>query len=470
MSDLFGFQNQTWLNLNKRVAIVKYIVSFMISLYNLAMQKYTTQEPIYALATAYSPSALAVIRASGEGVISLFSPFFTGKLEEAKTNTAIHGYILDKNNNKIDEVMVIKYTKGHGYTSEEAFEIMSHGSLPVIKRISSLMEECGIRRALKGEFTYRAFVHGKMDLTEAEAVEELVKAKGERSRENALKRLNGSIRREADSIKKEILDILASLEVYLDYGEDEIIEDWIFPIERVEKIIARLDQIARTYSSSRLYREGAKVVLAGRTNAGKSSLFNALLKENRAIVSSIAGTTRDYLEVECDLDGIPIRLFDTAGLRESSDEIEREGISRSEEMIENADLVVYVLDGNEEEKEKKKNTIYVHSKKDLTHREGLSFSSLTGEGLDGVINAIKEYLTRDLEGVSEVPIIESERQKEKIEKTKESLEEAIINRDKSADIIALFFQEALDELSELTGEVTTEDVLDVLFSSFCLGK
>ena len=152
------------------------------------MLAYTTQEPIYALATAFAPSALAVIRASGEDVLSIISPYFTGKLEKAKTNEAIHGYIIDKDGKKIDEVMLIKYTKGHGYTSEEAFEIMCHGSLPVIRKISSLMESIGIRKALRGEFTYRAFMHGRMDLTEAEAVEELVKAKGERGREEALER------------------------------------------------------------------------------------------------------------------------------------------------------------------------------------------------------------------------------------------------------------------------------------------
>lgn len=435
------------------------------------MLAYTTQEPIYALATAFAPSALAVIRASGEDVLSIVSPYFTGKLEKAKTNVAIHGYIVDKDGKKIDEVMLIKYTKGHGYTSEEAFEIMCHGSLPVIRKISSLMESIGIRKALRGEFTYRAFMHGRMDLTEAEAVEELVKAKGERGREDALERLSGSIRKEASIIKDDILNILASLEVQLDYGEDEIIEDWIFPIERVEKIIARLEQISSTYRSSRLYSSGAKVVLAGATNAGKSSLFNALLKENRAIVSSIAGTTRDYLESNCEIDGIPIRLFDTAGLRDGDDEIEKEGINRSKEMIKDADLVVFVLDGNEKEPTlKAEKTIYVHSKRDIEPSSGLSFSSLTGEGIDKVIDAISHFLSSEINSFSDCPVIESKRQKDKIDETIDSLKETIKNKDMSVDIIALYFQEALSSLSELTGEITTDDVLDVLFSSFCLGK
>ncbi len=435
------------------------------------MFQYTTDEPVYALATAYVPSALAVIRASGEGSVDLLKPFFRGRLEEAVSNSAVHGYIIDENNDKIDEVVVIKYSKGRGYTSEEAFEIMCHGSLPVIRAVSALLERAGFRKALRGEFTYRSFMHGRMDLTEAEAVEELVKAKGERGRVDALERLTGSIRREADSIKKEIVNILASLEVQLDYGEDEIIEDWVFPVERVEKLIKRLEMISSTYRSERLYTEGARVVLAGAVNAGKSSLFNALLKENRSIVSSRAGTTRDYIEAECEMDGIPVTLFDTAGLRDGTDEVEAEGILRSKKMIEDADLVVYVLDvGEKEPEEKEEKTIYVHSKSDIAPSSGLSFSSLTGEGLDDVIEAVTEYISREGTLSGGVPVIESKRQKEKIDAAASSLEEALSSRGMSVDIIALFFQSALGSLSELTGDVTTDDILEELFSSFCLGK
>ncbi len=443
-----------------------------VSVYNKSMLQYTTDEPIYALATAYAPSALAVIRASGENSLSLLAPFFKGRLSDRATNTAVHGWIRDEDGCIIDEVVVVIYDRGRGYTSEEAFEIMSHGSLPVIRKISSVLENAGFRKALRGEFTYRAFMHGKMDLTEAEAVEELVKAKGERGREGAIERLSGSVKKEAGDIKKEIVNILASLEVQLDYGEDEIIEDWIFPVERVEALISRLEKISQTYRSQRLYSEGAKVVLAGHANAGKSSLFNALLRENRAIVSPVAGTTRDYLEAGCEMDGIPVRLFDTAGLREEgADDVEKEGISRSERMMDEADLVVYVLDGDEKEPEvKRKKTVYVHSKSDLTHSDGLSFSSVTGEGISAVISAVTSVLSNETETFSSVPVIESRRQKEKIDETAAALRDAIASRNMSADIIALFFQSALGALGELTGEITTEDILDELFSSFCLGK
>lgn len=435
------------------------------------MFQYTTDEPVYALATAFMPSALAVIRASGKDSLKLLAPYFKGRLEKAPSNTAVHGWIIDENGEKVDEVIVIKYEKGRGYTSEEAFEIMSHGSLPVIRKISSVLERAGFRQALRGEFTYRAFMHGRMDLTEAEAVEELVKAGGEKGREDAMERLSGSVRKEAEDIRSEIVNILASLEVQLDYGEDEIIEDWVFPEERVDSLITRLERMSSTFRAHRIYTDGAKVVLAGRTNAGKSSLFNALLKENRAIVSPRAGTTRDYLEAECDMDGIPVRLFDTAGLREGEDEIEREGIERSERMMDEADLVLYVLDGGEKEPEEKRaKTIYVHSKSDLTPSSGLSFSSLTGEGIGDVVEEVVKYLTSSAVTPSGVPVIESARQKEKIDETVAALRDAEENRNMSVDIIALFFQSALEALGELTGEITTEDILDELFSSFCLGK
>ena len=435
------------------------------------MTGYMTEEPIYALATPFSPSALAVIRTSGTDAISLVQKVFKGRLTDRPNGTAVHGWIVDKNREKVDEVVALVFNHGHGYTGEEAVEIMCHGSLPVIKKVSTTLEEAGFRLALKGEFTYRAFLGGRMDLTEAEAVEELVSAKGERGRKDALSRLSGSIKNEADKAKDEIINILASLEVQLDYGEDDIPEEWIFPIERVDAIINRLEKIRGTYASSRLYSQGAKVVLAGSTNAGKSSLFNALLKENRAIVSSVAGTTRDYIETECEMNGIPVRLFDTAGLRSSGDEIEKEGILRSKELMDEADLVVYVLaPGEVEPKEKMENAIYIHSKSDIAPGEGITFSSITGEGLDKVVDAITTFLSRDKRSVSDVPVIESERQERKLGETIDALKDAEKARDCSVDIIALYFQSALSALSELTGETTSDDILEVLFSSFCLGK
>ena len=436
------------------------------------MAHYETDEPIYALATPYSPSALAVIRASGEGVISLFKPYFSGRIETAESGKALHGYITDSDGKRIDEVVVIKYSKGHGYTSEEAFEIMCHGSLPVIRNISALLEKAGIREALRGEFTYRAFMHGRMDLTQAEAVEEIVKAKTGKGAGEALERLSGTILAEADKAKDEILDILASLEVQLDYGEDEIPEDWEFPSDKVHGICHRLRAIAGTYRASKLWSEGAVIVIAGRTNAGKSSLYNALLKENRAIVSPIEGTTRDYIESNAEIDGIPVRLFDTAGLRATDEEVEAEGIKRTESLMEKADLIVYVIDpSSDDTAPEDPRIIPVYSRLDILSKDdALSFSSVTGEGLDKVISAIAEKLTKDLKETEGVPSIDSERQRDKLLETVEALEDAERSMEFGFDVVAMYLQSALTSLGELTGVVTGEDVLDRLFSSFCLGK
>lgn len=440
--------------------------------YYHSMANYETGEPVYALATPYSPSALAVIRASGDNILSLFQPYFTGNLIKARSSSAIHGYIEDGNGKRIDEVMVIKYEKGHGYTSEEAFEIMCHGSLAVIREIEKILVKAGIREALRGEFTYRAFMHGRMDLTEAEAVEEIVKSKTGTASGEALERLSGSIRAEAEKAKDAILDILASLEVELDYGEDEIPDDWVFPKERVVAIQSRLSAIASTFKASRLWSEGALVVIAGRTNAGKSSLYNALLKENRAIVSPIEGTTRDYIETEAIISGIPVRLFDTAGLRETDEAVEAEGIRRSEELMEKADLVIYVIDPSSHDKAPEgKKILPVYSRQDLSpSSEGLSFSSVTGEGISDVLEAVKEKLSEDFESTEGVPRIDSERQREKLLEASQALSEAEESLQFGADVTAMYLQSALTALGELTGSVTGEDVLDRLFSSFCLGK
>ncbi len=433
------------------------------------MAQYTTDEPVYALATPFSPSALAVIRASGDNVLSLFQPYFTGHLD--KSGQVVHGFIRGLDGRMIDEVIVIKYAKGHGYTSEEAFEIMCHGSLPVIRSISQLLETAGLRKALRGEFTYRAFMHGRMDLTEAEAVEEIVKAKTAKGSGEALSRLTGSIHNEAEKAKDQILNILASLEVQLDYGEDEIPEDWIFPDDEIASIVHRLKEIASTYSAVRRWTEGAVVVIAGRTNAGKSSLYNALLKENRAIVSPVEGTTRDYIETEAEIEGIPVRLFDTAGLRNTDESVEAEGIRRTEALMDKADLIIYVVDPlSDDTAPESDNILPVYSRLDIAAHNGLSFSSVTGEGLNAVIDAIETRLSNGVELKEGVPSIDSERQRDKLIEAAEALEEAGKNRAFGYDVIALYLQSALSALGELTGEVTGEDVLERLFSSFCLGK
>lgn len=437
------------------------------------MEGYELDVPIYGLATGYHKSAIALFRISGKGCIELFSKCFSnaGKLSSCPSGMAVHGF-LNKNGKRLDEVMVIKYSGGHGYTGEEAVEVMTHGSLVIIRSFSALLETLSFRQALPGEFTYRAFMHGKMDLLEAEAVEELISSRGEVSASSALSRLTGSLSSEISRIKNELLDILSSLEVYLDYAEDEIIDEWVYPDEEIKDIAERIERIIGTYKTSRIYQDGVTVVLAGPTNAGKSSLFNAILKEERAIVSDEEGTTRDYIEADISINGLPVRLFDTAGLRESAGTIEKEGIRRTRALLDEADLILYLSDdGTKDERlEGKDNVIVVYPKSDLHKRKGLSFSSLTNEGIPELLAAIASYFKSEEDMDDDVVPISSEREKGDLERTLSTLRSSLENSDSPLDIQAIYFRDALSSLSRLTGEVTSDDVLENLFSKFCLGK
>ena len=440
------------------------------------MTSYNVDEPIYAPATAYAPSALAVIRLSGKNTIEMLSQAFSSpsRLNKAASKTLVHGYILDEENVRIDEVVLAVYREGSGYTGEEAVEISCHGSLVVLKRLFTRLEQLGFKRAEKGEFTFRAFMHGRMDLTQAEAVEEIIHSKSEISQEKALDRLSGKLRDSLAAVKTRLVDILASLEVQLDYAEDEIIDEWVFPEAEVSSIISSLKALSSTYGASRIYREGAKVVLAGAANAGKSSLFNLLVKEDRAIVSPVPGTTRDFIETWIDLGGIPVRLFDTAGLRSSDDMVESEGIRRSEALMDDADLIIYLVDPDDvllPENIDSDRTLVVYSKRDKRRMaDDLSISSVTGEGVSELIDEVKERLMglspQEEGGLS----IDSERQYSYLLSCIDALESAERSKDAPVDIMAMFFQSALENLGYITGEVTTEDLLDTLFSKFCLGK
>ena len=433
------------------------------------MTSYNVDEPIYALATAYAPL-------SGKNTIEMLSQAFSSpsRLNKAASKTLVHGYIMDEVNVRIDEVVLAVYREGSGYTGEEAVEISCHGSLVVLRRLFTRLEQLGFKRAEKGEFTFRAFMHGRMDLTQAEAVEEIIHSKSEISQEKALDRLSGKLRDSLAGIKTRLVDILASLEVQLDYAEDEIIDEWVFPEAEVSSIISSLKALSSTYGASRIYREGAKVVLAGAANAGKSSLFNLLVKEDRAIVSPVPGTTRDFIETWIDLDGIPVRLFDTAGLRSSDDMVESEGIRRSEALMDDADLIIYLVDPDDAllpEDIDSERTLVVYSKRDKRRMaDDLSISSVTGEGVSELIDEVKERLMglspQEEGGLS----IDSERQYSYLLSCIDALESAERSKDAPVDIMAMFFQSALESLGYITGEVTTEDLLDTLFSKFCLGK
>lgn len=445
------------------------------------IRNYNTDDVIYSLATAWAKAAIAVIRVSGEGCIDRICPYFKAhrSLDSYPSNRAVYGDLAS-----IDQCIITVFKGGHGYTGEEALEISCHGGLETVKAVLVFLEGLGMRQAQPGEFTLRAFLHGKMDLTQAEAVNELINSQGRTGAMLALDRLNGALFDSITRIKSIVTDILAVIEVQLDYAEDEIDQDLTFPVDLLEKAVSEISRISMTYRTGRLYSQGARVVLAGCTNAGKSSLFNFLLKEERAIVSSTAGTTRDFIESSCIIDGIPVRLFDTAGLRTSDDEIEMEGVQRAKSLFESADLILYLIDASDPVIDRAlvddERTICIVNKTDLVcdtsgfdDLDPVRLSIRTSDGFDELCRRISGKLRKDTVATDQsIAVIESTRQREDLERACASLALAHEHLDMGLplDIITMDIQDALECLGRITGEVTTDDVLDRIFSTFCVGK
>ena len=449
------------------------------------MNSYNTTDAIYALATALAKSAIAVVRISGEGCVEMLSKAVRSRkdIRKLEGGRILYCTLVDPaDGREVDDVVVTVYRDGHGYTGEEAAEISCHGGLQVVKSVLELMASLGFRQALPGEFTLRAFLHGKMDLTRAEAVNELINAQGRVGKTMALNRLNGALFKRISEIKTIIVDIMSIVEVQLDYSDDEIGEDLTFPSAKLDSAIRALRSIADSFGTGRLYSQGARIVLAGPSNAGKSSLFNYFLKEDRSIVSGTKGTTRDYIEAMCEIRGIPVRLYDTAGFRDLSEsEIEEEGIRRSRSLLDAADLIVYLADSTDmteidESVVSDPRCIAVLNKADLAdvRKDGfLNLSVVTGEGFDMLCDMIAGRLTADVNASDDSAlVIESGRQKENILRAVQSLEaaKAAVKENLPLDLVSMDIQEALEALGELTGEVTTDDILDRIFGSFCVGK
>ncbi|MBI9098679.1 MAG: tRNA uridine-5-carboxymethylaminomethyl(34) synthesis GTPase MnmE [Spirochaetaceae bacterium] len=448
--------------------------------------KYDPEDLIAALATPWAESALAVIRTSGPECIKNISRIFSpsDKLEKAEGNTIVYGYLVD-DKTKLDQVMAAVYRAPKSYTGQESVELFVHGSLPGIKKILERLFQSGFREASPGEFTFRAFLNQKMDLTRAEAVQEIISAKSKQAQSLALNRLSGSIEGTINSIKSEMTDLLASVEIQLDYPEDEVDMPDVTTSE-TKPIEEKMNRLLSTYKAGKIYQEGVRIVLAGQTNAGKSSLFNLFLKEDRSIVSDIHGTTRDYIESWISIGGIPVRLFDTAGLREADHPIEAEGIRRSNEIIDSAHVILYLADGQEglTEDLKKfmnvydddKRCIYLWNKIDKTSitppETFIPISALTGEGFSHLEEKIKEIVFRDQYIPGNEPVIDSMRQKNLLESALDSINKynSALLQGMPMDMAAVDLTDALNALGEITGEVTSADVLERMFSNFCVGK
>ena len=458
--------------------------------------KYTPEEPIAAIATALAPAALGIVRCSGKNCIELFSKIFSRPkaLLEAEGNTIVYGWILETENGKrkIDEVLVSVFRAPKSFTGEDMVEISCHGGVHVVQTVYNLLLQNGFRAAEKGEFTFRAYINGKADLTKAEAVREIIDSKTDASQSRAAGRLAGNLYETIDGVKKQIVDTLAAIEVEIEYPEDEETIADSFDASELKSAERTLCQLADSWKSEKIYQDGARVVLCGRTNAGKSSLFNALLKEDRAIVSDIAGTTRDFIESWIDFSGIPARLFDTAGLRETDDVIEAIGVERTKDLSEDADLILYLVDATvgltDEDKafisavpsslpiilvwnkvDKLDGALPAHEEYDSIRQ--VEIAAKKGSGLGDLSETIKQALSESTATTDGGTALGSERQKVSVEKALDCVRHALsLTEDYALDAVVQDLEDCLDALGEVTGDVTPEDVLDSIFSHFCVGK
>ena len=494
------------------------------------MKTYVPNEPIAAIATALGPSALAVVRTSGAGCIDLISRVFSRPkaLLNSAGGTLIHGWMCggEKKTEKIDEVMLGVYRAPKSFTGEDMVEIFCHGGTAPVSAVYRLLLQNGFKAAQAGEFTFRAFVNGKTDLTRAEAVREIIDSKTDESRSRACGRLAGSLYDELDNIKHLILSSLAALEADIEYPEDENAVAGVFNFEDLIFARDKLAVLISSWKSEKLYQDGVRMVLCGRTNAGKSSLFNALLKEDRAIVSDIHGTTRDWLESWISFAGIPVRLFDTAGLRRTDDIVEQAGVERTLDLTGEADLLLYLIDasegGTEEDslmigqlQKKRKPLVIVWNKTDkalagcqtgstlqtapaaenfsraaeLTQKSHslpcVYISAKTGSGLADLTETVKNLLLSAADGTelgsAGNALAGSERlqagfgslrQKKAADEALDSLNHAIAvpSLGLTLDAAVQDMEDALSFLGEITGEVGADDILENIFSRFCVGK
>jgi tRNA modification GTPase len=414
-------------------------------------------------------------------------------LEAAAGNSVVYGWVLEPQSRKrLDEVLVSVYHAPHSYTGEESADITCHGGSTAPQAVLEALYAVGFRQALRGEFTFRAFMNGKLDLTRAESVMEMVGARSTGGLSRAAERLSGALTAQVDTVKALVMRSLTRAEVLLDYSEidgvaEAVGEGGLPEAAAVREAQARLAALAEHYRFERLTQDGALVVLAGKPNAGKSSLFNLLMREERSIVTPVPGTTRDWIEGYLALYGIPLRLVDTAGLREGADveAVEQLGIERSREMLAQADIVLVVLDGADYQPgdaaplglPADAPTLYLWNKADVAPQPAradyVAVSAATGAGIPAVRAALSVAMGRLAgSGASEAAGLGTERQKALVDEALAAVDEALAMgaAGEPLDLTAGVLRGALTALGEITGEVTTSDILDAMFSQFCVGK
>jgi tRNA modification GTPase len=463
-------------------------------------------DTIAAIATPVGEGGISVIRISGEEAMRVADRGFAGRsrLSDVASHTAHYGGFSDETGTPIDKVVAILFRKPHSYTGEDTVELSCHGGQFLSQRILDAVIQFGARAAQPGEFTKRAFLNGRMDLAQAEAVADLIHCRSERSRQSSLAQLSGTLSKTIGEVRDQLISSIGLLELELDFAEEgyEFTEKGRVA-SLLRSAISRIDELMSSYKVGKIYRDGVQVALAGPPNVGKSSLLNSLLREDRAIVTSIPGTTRDIIEESVTLDGILFNMSDTAGLRQAVDPVEREGVRRAEQRLLNCDILVLLLDSGvpptlaesqsirglvSAAETKGVRCLVAINKIDLagadigmysdlseiieTHRV-LEVSAKTHQGLDVLKGALVEYAIGGSVSPSESGIlITSARHFSALGRARESLRLALesISTRKSGEFVAVDLRDCLDALGEIVGTVTTEDILNSIFSRFCIGK
>ncbi len=447
------------------------------------------EKTIAAISTPPGAGGIAVIRISGAEAIEIAGRVYSGKtdLASAPTHTVHYGHICDNTGTILDEVLVTIMRAPKSFTGEDVVEIGTHGGMVASKMVLKALIEAGAYPAAPGEFTKRAFLNGKIDLAKAEGVIDIINAKTVQAEKAAVDQLSGKLSVKIEEIRKRLLALAASMQVIIDYPDEELEEVTIADIGRVaEEELAEIDSLIESSKRGKLIRDGLLTAIVGKPNVGKSSLLNLLAGEERAIVTDIAGTTRDIIEESVNLDGVILRLMDTAGIRETDDAVEKIGVNRSLNSIEKADLVLLVLDSScpvsaEDseliEKTKKLKRIVIINKTDIANKadinvDGIRISAKTGDGLDELAAEIKRLYEWGKLEQSDAPIVTNMRHTAALARAKASLLNVASGAEASipSDILSIDLTDAIDALGEITGAVVSEDIVAEIFHNFCVGK
>ena len=458
-----------------------------------------TRDTIVALSTPPGMGGIGLLRLSGSRSLAIASRLFHPRRPSRlfPSHQLVLGNLNDPATGEVvDEVLLTCMRPPHTYTREEVVEINCHSGPLVLKKILELLIHQGARLAEPGEFTFRAFWNGRIDLTQAEGVIELIQAQSDQALIQANRLLQGQLQEKIEALQEALISLLAQLEAAIDFPEEELEiigpETWLQQLEK--EVLQPLDTLIQAYEDGRPFREGVSLVIIGKPNVGKSSLLNRLLREERALVTPIPGTTRDTIEETLLIQGIPFRIIDTAGIHSSPDEVEQAGMARTRQKMEAAQLILFMVDRSEPldsrdldlyEEIRNQPHLVVINKIDLPARleapelaeafpqpSRLSLSARTGEGLEALKKRLVEWFLEDHPLETAPTIVPTLRQKNQLEKTREALQEARheMKRKVSPEFIAVNVQQALDELGFLVGKATSEDVLEKIFSRFCIGK